>query len=631
MLEEVFSLTKLLREGKEEAFALLLKFGPPLQDWKREEYVQVYYSNLWKLVANFRYARLEKVITEYALVEIGKEELEQMKEKFYFPVTNPNLEDEDLLSNCEIPLRNVLISLYSYSPPALFAILAHHMNFEADKLASKYRILEYNFSMDSVFIDVCSLLLMGYCIYNSGDNSWYSFQKKIWEKVDKTFVAVVLLVRFSSFTEDLCSTLQDISNDLEEEEEKKSVEDRKDFYRSFGSKKSYLRLKSYLEPLEIHLRSKLDIRSFNKKEYEFATFNGVVDLSTGILREYQAIDYLLFHSPISYIRDKQHDEAEARLDYFLNCFTSDKGELKEFLQTYLGYCITGLVSEQTFLVMRGKGSNSKSILFNLFQSTLGEYYSPLPRCVIVEGKFSAGQATPQLEKLTTCRLGGIAELKKKSTLEIENIKNITGGDAIPSRGLFKGYENIRTATKLIVITNEMSRTNFQYSYARRVIMFPCQATFIRGLKKEESKAGLYPVIFGFNEKMQEKKVSEAFLRFLVEGSMRFYEMRKVEGYEGIPLPEEVKAATESYLASINEVGRFIMDITEEETKIYSEENMWENFKTWYFKYLGRECLKSFTTFQNDLEEIDIKCLDGGNYVIQGSPEKRGKKPRYTMF
>ena len=48
-------------------------------------------------------------------------------------------------------------------------------------------------------------------------------------------------------------------------------------------------------------------------------------------------------------------------------------EGREFLICWLGYVLSGLVTEQYFLFIHGKGANGKSVLAELIAWLLGEY------------------------------------------------------------------------------------------------------------------------------------------------------------------------------------------------------------------------------------------------------------------
>lgn len=635
ILSKVLSDPRLLREGGATAFRLLLEYSPTPVDYDRDEDVQTFYRNLFELAANFLYADFRALLEEHIMSQGGERLYNRLEAELYHPVTNENLRDpERLLECCRLPMENLLVLVYKTTPLVFYCLLTHYMSFQGDRLASKYKITEYNLACDTEFIDVCALLLIGWCVYNTPERSWYKYNGRIWEKAEGKSVAVFLLKKFYAFVCDLTLVLSEDLLSLESDDEKKTLETKIGRYKSFWVKKGFGKIKSILEPLEDILRSGEDIHKFNKKDYHLFAFNGVVDLTTGERRDFRPLDYATFRTPVAYIprgeieRDVRREEAEALFQYFIDCFTSEDGENKEFVQVYFGYGITGKICEQTFLIIRGKGSNSKSIFLSLFTNTLGEYFTNLPRCVIIDGGKVAGQATPQFEKLATARLGAVAELKSKDKFDLENIKNITGGDSLPSRSLYKGYESIQTQTKIFTITNEIAKALFSYAYARRVIIFPSQAKFIKGLREEDRRPGVYPVIFDLGNKMKDRRVCEAFLRFLVEGAVKFFRLRSSPGYSGIPQPENVRRATESYLASIDDIGRFILDITGSLPQTFTFEVLFENFRDWYLKYKGRESFKNLSTFREELGEMGITPTNEEVVIIPGDANRH--RPRYPI-
>ncbi|SPN79612.1 Putative VV D5-type primase/helicase [Brazilian cedratvirus IHUMI] len=632
LLSKVFSNPKLLERGGLKAFSLILQYGPPAIDYKRNDDIYDYYRNMFELVNNFLYFDLKPALRDHLLSTIA-EQYYEMEELFDQPVLNENLRDPELLKgHCKEPLRHILSFLCNSCPLMFFCLISDYMKFDAEKMASVYDITEYNFSMDAEFVDLCSLLLMGYCVYNSPEKAWYKYNGKIWEKVEIKSVAIVLLKKFYIFMSDLTMELQKELESTDNEDEKKALENRISKYKTFCVKKNYLRMKSILEPVEDILCSKEDLLKFNKPEHYFSADNGIVNLQNGRIKPHEPLNYATFCSPVAYIPRSEIDftrlEGEKLLNYFVDSFCSENAEMRKYFQRWFGYGITGLVCEQQMLIIKGRGSNSKSVLVNLSDDTLGDYFANLPRCVIIDSNSSAGQATPQFEKLTTARLGAVVELKRKDKMHMENIKNITGGDKLPHRNLFKGYEKISTNTKLFVITNEMAKASFSYAYARRIIVFPSEAKFIKGLKKEDKRPGVYPVIFGFDKKMRHKTVLEAFLRFLIEGAMDLFALREEEGYSGIPQPEAVVKATEEYLSSINDIGRFILDITDKNTQTYSDEILFENYKNWYYKYKGQDTYTSFTRFTEELQEMGISPTSEGEYII--SADDRKEKARYQI-
>ena len=58
---------------------------------------------------------------------------------------------------------------------------------------------------------------------------------------------------------------------------------------------------------------------------------------------------------------------------FLRKVTGDDEELIGFLQRFLGYCLSGLVSEHSLLFLFGTGSNGKSVFTSVLSAIFGDY------------------------------------------------------------------------------------------------------------------------------------------------------------------------------------------------------------------------------------------------------------------
>lgn len=634
LLTKVLSNPQLLLSGGKKGFRKILELGPSPNDYEREKTTQEFYRNVFEIIANFLYKDFLSVTMNFLQETIG-ERANLIKRELYYPPGNEQLlVPEELLVYCGRPLYKLILVLYDISPAKTFCLLVHTMKLNSTILSSQYDITEYELAMDAEFIDVCVLLLMGNCIFNERDRKWYKYDGKLWKETKISAIASYLLRQFHTFINDLCSTLSKKTQNLEGDA-RKEMESLIGHYKGFCIKKNYSKLKAILEPLEEILKTTQEISTLNSEEHYLWVENGLLDLRIGEVRPYNPTDFATFYVPVPYIKkaeitdsDEERRNGEKTFRYFIETFTSEKSELEDFLQLWFGYGITGLMSEQQFLVILGRGSNSKSIFAKLFKNTLGKYFSILPHCVVIESNKSSGQATPHLEKLAKIRLGVVIELKSKDKFDLQNLKNLTGGDDLPHRALYSSYEEIESKTKLFIITNEMAKATFSYSYARRVVIFPSTVRFVKGLKKENKTPGVYPVIYNFDKKMNDKFVSEAFLRFLVEGTKKLFEMSEKPDFSGIPLPEEVNSATENYLSSINDIGRYLLDITDNISREYTEETLFDNFKNWFYKYKGWDVKMGLTKFTTELEEMGVLPNEDNVYIIPGDPRKT--KPRYNV-
>ena len=102
----------------------------------------------------------------------------------------------------------------------------------------------------------------------------------------------------------------------------------------------------------------VDGSSWDAAPLLFGVQNGVLDLERGVLRPGCTIDRITKVSPVVY-------DAAARaprFERFLAEIFRSAPEILPWLQRVLGYCLTGLTSEQQFWIWWGIGGNGKSTL-----------------------------------------------------------------------------------------------------------------------------------------------------------------------------------------------------------------------------------------------------------------------------
>ncbi len=108
---------------------------------------------------------------------------------------------------------------------------------------------------------------------------------------------------------------------------------------------------------------------WDRDNWLFCLSNGVVDLRTGELRPGKQADRITMQSDVAY-----DDKAEApRWMQFLNEVFNGDRELIDWLQRYLGYCLTGDTREQTVAIPYGNGANGKSKFLAALRHVWGDY------------------------------------------------------------------------------------------------------------------------------------------------------------------------------------------------------------------------------------------------------------------
>lgn len=187
--------------------------------------------------------------------------------------------------------------------------------------------------------------------------------------------------------------------------------------------------------------------------------NGVLDLKTGELRDGQPADYIRTTSPTEW---KGINAPASRWERFLEEIFEDRApeerkELISFLQRLLGYGITGVVMEHIFAVFYGEdGRNGKDTIQKALTDTLGSVSGAIHKDVLLDtGRgHSAGAPTPHLSDLQGRRLAWASEPEKGARFNVGQIKELSGGGDIATRGLHeKKITKLKPSHLLLLLTN----------------------------------------------------------------------------------------------------------------------------------------------------------------------------------
>ena len=124
--------------------------------------------------------------------------------------------------------------------------------------------------------------------------------------------------------------------------------------------------------------------------------------------------------------------------------------VRDYVQRYLGYSITGLTREQCFCVFHGEGRNGKSTLVDIVARILAEYSTSLPIDSLLNngGNKKGSEATPDLARLPGARFVRTAEPKEGAAFDESLIKGLTSSEPIPVRRLNQEFNDIYPTFKL---------------------------------------------------------------------------------------------------------------------------------------------------------------------------------------
>jgi putative DNA primase/helicase len=264
--------------------------------------------------------------------------------------------------------------------------------------------------------------------------------------------------------------------------------------------------------------------------------NGVVDLATGELLPHSPEQRMTLQCDVSYL-----DEEAPQWDAFLRRVQPDP-EMRAYLQRVIGYCATGLTTEQVFFLFHGSGANGKGVFQNVLSHVLGTYAQTVPVETLMASSVD-GRIPNDIARMAGRRFLVASETKQGKALDEQRIKQLTGGDTIAARYMRAEYFEFRPVGKIQLTTNHLPRLSDDSATWRRIhlITWPVEIPeaerdgFLQDRLLQDEAAGI--------------------LRWIVQGCLAWME-------EGLNPPQTVHDARDAYQKDEDVVGQFAEECLE---------------------------------------------------------------------
>ena len=341
--------------------------------------------------------------------------------------------------------------------------------------------------------------------------------------------------------------------------------------------------------------------------------NGVLDMSRApwIFRDGTPDDYLGRSTKINFPTWLKSDSDEVIETHKMieKIFVNPrirKFALKTFASIFKGGNIY-----KTFPIMHGSGDNGKSIIQEIMMKILGESYGAVLNISIATGKRTQSSgATSDLEFIRGKRAVFLQEPSKDESFNLGVIKQMTGNDAIYSRGNYKDGGMFQPQCKVIMSANDLPEVkNAQdQAFFNRTGIIRCESTFC---SKMHARYNEVPI----DEAEQfEKKL------FFADVDIRTkYDDIYVPGLlwilaqelndvmiHGIEKPREVLEATEFYQRSNDSFRQFYNETfkqTDDEEDEITLPQAFMLFKTWHQEACPGSKIPSRNDLQSNMEKV----------------------------
>jgi putative DNA primase/helicase len=305
-------------------------------------------------------------------------------------------------------------------------------------------------------------------------------------------------------------------------------------------------------------KSELPVRidAFDGKPFAFNCGNGIVDLRTGELHPHDRAEMHTKLSPVMYDPSATAPKWETFLD---RIFASDESLIR-FVQRAAGYSLTGDVSEQCLFIAYGTGANGKSVFLKTIAALVADY-GQATRTETLMVKRHVGVSN-DIACLRGARFVSAFETDEGQRFAESNVKQLTGGDKIRARFLFKEEFEFAPQFKLWLAANHKPEIRGQdHAIWRRIKLIPFNVTIPQDERNAHLDAELQDELPGI-------------FAWAVRGCMAWQS-------EGLGVTEAVKQATADYQFEMDALAEFFADRCEMDahyevsaTEIYAAYKSW---------------------------------------------------------
>jgi P4 family phage/plasmid primase-like protien len=323
--------------------------------------------------------------------------------------------------------------------------------------------------------------------------------------------------------------------------------------------------------------------------------NGVYDFEKDIFRDGLPDDYITMSTKQDYIKFSTYNPIYSQIQTFFEQVFPIKS-VREYFIMVLSSCVTGITSKnEKFYIMTGSGSNGKSLTNDLMKLALGDYYMSCDISLITRKRGQSNQAAPEKVRMRGRRCGVFQEADDDEKLNVGVIKELTGGDTMCVRDLFKGADEmleLKPQMKYFLTANQLPDVpSTDEGTWRRITKIDFISKFVDHPKYEYE----YKVDTDLKGKI------ELWAPFFVSYLIDVYQNQG--GKEKLEIPSEVQEATNQYkrendyLSEYLEVLKNNIEITKNKEDKINEDKIWKGYKDWFSSvYPGKHIQKRQDVF-----------------------------------
>jgi len=375
--------------------------------------------------------------------------------------------------------------------------------------------------------DIFVTELAGSCVYDSADALFWLWleHKQLWKPVGEDNITAQFMTLMPSVVRKIRSAMPPLKGDDDSPDGKKAtalIKLQQAFSNSMPEPVMKC-LRDALNPVVSHRN--IDSFTLDRNPDYLPLANGVWNFKENKLEEYTRQHYIskrldgLAYNPKA---SQEHIKEAMRLWFKGN------DEVIDFVQYWLGYCLTGYLTRQDFLIVYGTSAgNGKTTLFEeiLQQDILGNQFTT---SMGEDALTKVGGNNDDIyysfgKRLALCSEAGATSGAKE--INISALKRITGNGVIAAEAKFKGKKEEAFSAKVVFICNELPKMPQDKGQRRRTNVLEMNTKFVYPgewdeLTDEERESGAFGIRRPeFITALRKNK--EGTLLWLLEGAKRY--------------------------------------------------------------------------------------------------------------
>jgi putative DNA primase/helicase len=277
----------------------------------------------------------------------------------------------------------------------------------------------------------------------------------------------------------------------------------------------------------------IDLKQLDADPMLLGVENGVVDLRTGKFRAARQEDFITKSAGCAF-------DAKAKCPKFRKLLAAMfTPEVVAYFRRVLGYTLTGQTIEQVLFLLLGVAKAGKSVLLETIKAMMGGYaVNARTDLLVAHARTSKGAQSEDEARLAGARLVTVNETVEGMRLNEALIKDLTGGDTVTARAMYKSSAEFLPQFKIFIRGNHKPRfAGDDGAMRRRAKLVWCENAVPEKRRDKNLKKKLMKELPGI-------------LNFAVQGCREWQR-------SGLSEPAGVSSVTEEYLNENDTLGRFI--------------------------------------------------------------------------